>query len=291
MKVMLHGNQRGNLWILLSLLVFVLSGCDVITVSNLQATPPAPPVQPIIAAHQPYRMVEIWLAATTTYPREYFSQATQTIAQAIDNAVQPNSDGMVITIGLLRANSFDPSATVLTITIPKIDADPSQPVLATTPTPLPNPFANQNAISTVEAINRGTSKTYQQALQQNHTYLAQVRKQVRMKTDQLRALDPPAVDATADFWGAVGRSAGRFKSVSGQKQLIMAMDFENITWQQFTPDIYIPGVAVSAIYTYCNDQPRCEQTTDFWKGAFIHAGATSANFYDPVQSQQLSLFS
>src|SRR5437879_7633930 len=99
----------------------MLSACDGTILDDQPSISHATSEQPLLVEHQPYRMVEIWLDATATYPRDEFSRAKQKIAQAIDDAVQVNSDGMGITIGLLGRNSFDPSATKMTITIPMID--------------------------------------------------------------------------------------------------------------------------------------------------------------------------
>ena len=276
------------LLVLLAILV-TLSACDPLSWLQDPPDPPTPlPVQPT-PVHQPYRVIDIWLATTQTYPRTEFSLAKQKIAQSIDDAVQVNSDGMQVTIGLLGGNSFA-NAPVMTITIPKIDADPAEPALKPTPTEQYDPFANKDAGDTVAEQNGKATDQYQQDLRRHHAYLDQVRKQVRVQTDQLRSLNPPVMP-TEDIWSAVGRSAKRFQGVQATKQLILATDFEAVTYAQFVPDIYLPAVAVSVIFYYNADQQRYEQNMALWKNSFINSGASSANFYDDVQSQGLSLFS
>jgi hypothetical protein len=283
-----------NALVVMLFAVMLVTGCSgMFTTCTQQSMMPTPMQneQPIIVSRQSYRMVEIWLSIMSKYPRSYFDQAKQQIADAIDNAVQPNSDGMLITINLISSDSFKPEATVLVIRIPALAADPEPPALAPRPTPTNDPFADAKTVKQIAAKNATTQQQYQQLLLEQHTHLAVVRSDIHRLTDQLRHLNSPVDSGIQDLWGAFGRAAKRFQRVQAKKLFLLVTSLDQTTWDQFTPDLYLPQVSASVIYAYCGQtQPVCEQSTAFWRGAFAHAGASSVSISDPAQSEALSLF-
>jgi len=274
---------------LLCLLVVALNAC--ITV-YAPVPPPACAVTREIPI--PYRVVEVGISATTTYPKSFFQRAMKKIVQEITNAVVPNTGGMDVTISLIHANSFDPSSVIASITIPAIDADPSAPVFLPTPASSGDPFEAVDAQSTVEAKNGTLQSDYQCALYRNHQRLQEVKEAVKKKTDPLLTLDPQ-MDNITDIWGMVGRASKRFAAVQNEKKiLILATDYEKVTWDtNFTRDIFLPDVSVRSIYAYSPNQVDYERNIGFWVQAFKTAGSPDVRVYDEVQSDnnRLSLFS
>src|SRR5205807_10362864 len=132
--------------------------------------------------------------------------------------------------------------------------------------------------------------TYQCALYKNHKRLEDVKQTVQKQTDMLLALHPRR-DTTTDSCGMVGRASKRFVGVNARKLLILATNYDNTAWNNFTTDIYLPGVTVRSIYAYSSNQAEYETNTGWWMQAFSNAGSPDVQVYDDVQSDRLSLFS
>ena len=192
--------------------------------------------QPIIAAYQPHKTIDVWLDDTNTYPREYFTQAKNALADAIDQSVQVNSGGLVAFINIITSNSWKPDNTLLTIIVPVLGPDPLPPVLQAKPTPIGDPFTDGQAAKKVKDANAQTLTQYQEALHGHHAVLTHIRAQVRRLTDTLRGLNP-AIDTSGvvDMWGMFGRASQRLNAGKSMRLLLIASSLEQNTWRQFAP--------------------------------------------------------
>jgi hypothetical protein len=275
---------------LILLFLLCLSGCSLPGLPDTSATKHAGQhiaggEEPINASYQPHKTIDVWLNDTESYPRQYFNEAKQAIADAIDQGVQVNSGGMAIYINIITGNSWRPESTLFTITIPPISADPPAPLLQKQPTPTDDPYGNAANARAIDEENAQTLTAYQHILQEHHAFLAHIRGQVRHLTDQLRMLNPPVDDHPPDLWGMLERASQRLKGGNSQRMLIVVSGFDTTTWSEFTPFKTIWGVHVRVLWWYCLHISNCND--DFWRGAFLHAHASDVRMYDPAQSETL----
>ena len=276
-------------YVLLFLLVpTLLCSCSLLPKISLKPVP-TPSEQPIFASYRPHLRMDVWLQDTFDFPRKDFNEAKQAVADAIDKLVQPDSDGNEVHIGLITSNSYDPASTVLSFTIPPIPADPQPPLLQPTPTLTSNGdiYSHAQEVNQVAAENAQTEAEYQNRMRLNHQLLARMQSYVRQFTNRIRALNPPVDPGPTDLWGMFSRAAMRLQGGRGPKYLIIASSLENSTWQEFIPGNALWGTKVRVIWHYCQDAPACAANDAFWRGAFLHAGATNVRIFDPAQSQTL----
>ena len=274
---------------LLPVILLLLTACaGSITTTTARRQPSVPQEQPIIVAYQPHKTIDVWLDDTSTYPREYFTQAKNALADAIDQSIQVNSGGLVVFINIITSNSWNPDNTLLTIVVPPIGPDPLPPVLQAKQTQTGDPFTDAQAAKKVNDANAQTLAQYQATLLAHHAVLATVRGQVRRLTDTLRNLNPAIDTRGVDLWGMFGRASQRLNAGKSMRILIIASSLEQNTWRQFAPYETLWGVHVRVLWHYCLNAPDCIQTDTFWRGAFLHAGAApDIKFDDPAQSNAL----
>jgi hypothetical protein len=274
---------------LLSFVMLLFSSCSSSCSPPIRHQKPVEPtcvVQPIIAPRTPLKIIDIWLDDTASYPRRYFNEAKNALANAIDQAVQANTGGVVVYVNLISSNSFKPESTVLTIAVPMIDADPSLPTQKAKPAPTGDPFHDAQVAQKINAENAQAKQCYQQALITHHALLARTQQQVRTKTDMLRALNPPVDYGTRDLWGVIGRAGVRLNGGKTLRFLIVVTSLDMTNWNEFYPGETMWGTHVKVLWWYCHDVAACN--TAFWKGAFLHAGAASVTLLDPAQSSTLT---
>lgn len=285
------GSRQRGITILLALLplmTLLLSSCSIVPGAGVKPGAPSPGIQPVLVAHQSYRVVTACLDISSSYPRQDFDSAKKAIADGIDAAVQPNEDGMLVYVNWITSNSWDPSSTVTTIRIPPLPADPATPVLQPLPTPAGNPYADAEATKQVNAANAKLMKDYEQLLIQQHAKLSQVQAQVRVQTNRLRTLNPTVDTVSSDMYGCFERASERFQGVGDVKYLLAATDLENSEWSQWIQGgVQLSGVHVRLDWFYCADAPRCAGIMRGWRDVFTQAGATDIRFSDPAQSQAL----
>lgn len=279
--------QTLHMFLFLTGCVCLLAACDgILPGAPNQAPTPGPSIAPIDVPHQPYRVVQYCPDTSKSVPEMVFHDSNNKVADWIDQAVQPNSEGLLLYANLITANSFAPRSTVLQITIPPLPPDPPKPVPQAMPTPTGDNVADAQARHRIEEQNTQAIQEWQQQLAKNHERLAQVRGQVRQQTDHLRGLNDPGADHT-DVFGCVKRGSLRFQGINGKTLLLLATDLINTTWQEWTPDYPLPNTQVDVIFHYCSDAPTCDANDANWRQTFLHAGASVVAMYDPAESMTL----
>src|SRR6266487_4736971 len=130
-----HRTSHDCAFVLLSsLLIVTLVGCSIIPSGNHTVRHRE---QPITAAHQPLRVVQLCLDTAPFMPDTYFSAAANTVADRINQAITVNREKLDIYIGLITHDSFEND--VLAFSVPGFPADPPAPP---PPAQLDNPYAN-----------------------------------------------------------------------------------------------------------------------------------------------------
>jgi hypothetical protein len=293
-KVSVRGKQRHHqpiAGILCFYIIALLSSCNLIPdvgPGNTATTPTPTPIARIAAHHQSYRRIEVWLQATADYPYQVLHRAASRLGDAIDQAVQPDSEGMDVLVSLITSNSYAPENLIETIHIPAIPADAMTPTLLPDPTPTDQgPYHDADAKQQVDSENANRLALYQQQLAENHALLAHIRAEVRAKTDVLRNLHPAVDTGTPDFWGALNRASQHLAGGRGEKFLFIAGNLQQTSWNEFVPGLTVYGVHVRVIYHYCTDAAACGDSETFWRGAFIHAHAADVKIFDVGKSDEI----
>lgn len=222
--------------------------------------------QPIIAPHYSRRVISIGLDVTTSFPRQYLKQAARKIADAIDTLVAPNQDGAVVYVSLINHASYNPESTILTITIPAIDADPQEPVCDQN-----NPYS----------CNVGEN-AWQKDLKNRHAQLREIQTQVRQLTNMLRNMSFPIDNIGTSIYGFFARSQFRMQIEQGTKYVVTVSDLAD---NEVNYPLTLKGVHVEALYYYCYDAGNCN--TSYWQKILSIAGA-SISFFDPAQTEAMS---
>lgn len=287
-----QGNVKtiGFAFTLLSVILLTY-GCGYVPppAPHTDVTTTTPLEQRLTAVYTPHKTIDVWLDDTSIYPREYFTEAKNALADALDQSVQVNSGGLVVFINIITGNSWNPANTLLTIVVPALGPDPLPPTLQAQPTPTGDPFTDAQAAKQVSNANAHALSQYQTTLRAHHALLARIRAQVHTLTNKLRALNP-AIDSSGDVdvSGMFGRASQRLNAGKSMRLLIIASSLEQNTWQQFAPYETLWGVHVRVLWEYCLNAPECIQNNTFWRGAFLHAGAApDVKIDDPGQSEAL----
>ncbi len=271
------------------LLTALLSGCSVLPslIRSQPQTTHGPQEQPIIRPHQAFRSVYVCADISSSVSSRFLHQFLHPLADAIDRAVVPNSDGAIFIVHWIGANSWTPDADALTITIPAIQADPLPPKSRSYPVATGDPFAEAQAHQSVDEANTNAQAQYQQQLHRLHTHLAKVRAAVHQQTQRLRSLTWPIDAIQTDVFGCVERASLYFTHAHGTKVLLIASDLINNTFDEYVSgSMHLTGVKVKIAW-YCADAPVCMSVEAQWRQFLRDAGAQSVEFYDPVQIQTL----
>lgn len=267
--------------------ILLLAGCGV-TPTPLSdpsdGSLSGPTMQPIVVPHRVRMTIVYCPDNTTSYPRSDFLNANRLVANWLDAAVTPNQDGAVAYVNLINSHSYQPQSTPLTIQIPPMPPDPSEPAMRSLAAPTGDPFIDAQRKAHVQAENTATMHVYQATLAHLHAQLAHVRAQVRQETDQLRRLNPPPDAVGTSVWGCIERAADRFSGVVGAKYLLLASDLEENEWVDYTLTYSLRGVHALALFYYCQTAPSCRAKSAVWSHTLLAAGATDVRFLDPAAS-------
>src|SRR5947209_5388821 len=115
-------------------LMLLLSACGSLGGSLIKPAPTpqnsGPREQPMLVPFRPYTLVQACLDITGSYPYADFKKAEGKIADAIDQAVQPNSNGFTVFANLITSNSWTDDSTFFVERLSPIPADPAPPALS-----------------------------------------------------------------------------------------------------------------------------------------------------------------
>ncbi len=262
----LFTNKKYLFCCLLAFMILV-SGC------SLKKSPTPLTEQPILASYQPFRIVQICLDTPPLYPERLFRSAAKAIADHIDSSITVNSGGMEVYVTLITHDSYQDDA--LQFSIPAFPSDPSKPQLSQND----NVYNNANANSNYQ----NKLASWQQALVSQHRKLAELRKQVKQYTNELRSLPDPYDAKGADVFGCLQDATLHFQQ-AGEKYLLIASALVNNTDLQQSTHINLSGATVHAIWRICQVAATCQSSNAYWTQVFLKDGAKTVSFYDPASS-------
>ncbi len=271
-----HRTSHDCAFVLLSsLLIVTLVGCSIIPSGNHTVRHRE---QPITAAHQPLRVVQLCLDTAPFMPDTYFSAAANTVADRINQAITVNREKLDIYIGLITHDSFEND--VLAFSVPGFPADPPAPP---PPAQLDNPYANASAQSDYQK----SYDAWQATLITQHTKLAALRAHVKTWTDKLRRLVNPYDNTGADPWGCLDSAATHFTHVAGEKILLIASPLVSTTTVQRIAPLSLSGARVNVIWHACIPAVAsvCATNDATWHQLLLSFGARTVTFFDVAQSE------
>jgi hypothetical protein len=273
------------LWLIFSVGIFILGGCDLGLTGSSTGVALTPASQ---VAHRPALSVMYCPENTPNYPRSLFQQANALVAQSVLAMLQPDSEGAIVYVTLLDKAPARPEASVLTLTLPALPPLPAVPSLTPTPTADPqSPYSAAQKQATVGAWNQQATDAYEQQLKQVQEQLAGAQRQARAWADQLRALDPPLGAGPANVWQCIQLASHRFNNTgTSEKYLILASTLPNpgsaSTWYQLGAHVHVRW------FTGCSDIASCRAGEDAWGRALSAAGVGDHLFFDSGETQTLN---
>jgi hypothetical protein len=259
--------SKKHLFCCLLAFLILVSGC------SLKQSPTPVKEQPIIAPYQPFRIVQICLDTPPLYPERLFRAAASAIADRIDSSITVNFGGMEVYVTLITHDSYQDDP--LQFSIPAFPADPSKPQFSQSDNVYNNADTNGNY--------QNELASWQQVLVSQHRKLAELRKQVKQYSDELRSLPDPYDDRGADVFGCLQDATLHFQQ-AGEKYLLIASALMNNTDLQKSAHINLSGATVRTIWRTCQMAVTCQSGNAYWTQVFLKDGAKAVSFYDPASS-------
>lgn len=264
------------------LALVILSACDPGIPIFVKLTPtPAATAVPLA----PAKTIVFCNDESGSYPVSYFQSAARKVAGWVDQLVQPGQAGSTTYVRYINSDSYSDSAYYITIDVPSIGYEPSEPVPLPTPPPL-NPPARATATSGTLAM-QAAYNSQKAAIDKQ---LNDGKKAVKVQTDHLRQM-PHLGSGSSDIWGCFQKATDLFLGVSGSKYLVIASDME-IAGPQQKVKVNLNGASVTVINYKCYDASSCYSRENYWVNALKGDHPGSIHFLDPeTTSQKQQLFS
>jgi hypothetical protein len=277
--------------LLLASLTLALAG--ELTACDLGPTPPATGggmATVAAAAHRSFLNVNYCVSTSASYDHDAALAANRYLADSLDAAIQPNSDGLVAYVTLIGPHIEDASATPITLRAEAIPNYPPSPTLQPTVTPnTQDPYKTGQENAKVQQANDRTLATYKEQLAAVQRQLDQTRAAVKQQTDALRRLDPPRANTPSSPWGCLEIAAHRFGGWQGEKWVVIAAPLDG-SWQDYTGALLFDSPThLRVIFAQCPSPSICQAREASLASAFRRVPNLSDwLFYDVGESRALA---